>query len=135
MATHLLDTSVCSQPLKKRPVMAALRRWQQLGDTRCTTTAVCTAEIEWGLHKLSSPRHWQIYHGVLQPGLVVICPDAEAWSRFALMKARQYQLGRPLADLDLLIAAVAVQRDLILATLNARHFALVEGLCWEDWSK
>ena len=115
--------------------MAALQRWQKLGDARCTTTIVCLAEIEWGLHKLSSRRHWQIYHGVLQPGLVAICPDEESWSRFALMKARQHQLGRPIADLDLLIAAVAVQRGLILATLNARHFALVESLRWENWSK
>ena len=51
------------------------------------------------------------------------------------MKARQHQLGSPIADLDLLIAAVAVQHDLILATLNARHFSLIEGLRWEDWSK
>ena len=70
MATHLLDTSVCSQPFKKHPVMTALRRWQDLGDDRCTTTVVCMAEIEWGLHKLSSQRHWQIYRGVLQPGLL-----------------------------------------------------------------
>ena len=135
MATHLLDTSVCSQPFKKHPVMTALRRWQDLGDDRCTTTVVCMAEIEWGLHKLSSQRHWQIYRGVLQPGLVAICPGGETWERFALMKARQHQLGRPVAALDLLIAAVAVQCDLILATLNARHFALIEGLRWEDWSK
>jgi predicted nucleic acid-binding protein len=134
MITHLLDTSVCSQPLKKKPHMAALRRWQTLGDSRCATATVCMAEIEWGLHKLASPRHWQLYRGVLQAATPVFCPDSETWSRFALMKARQQQLGRPIADLDLLIAAVAVQRDLTLATLNARHFSLVEGLRWEDWS-
>ncbi len=115
--------------------MPALQRWQALGDVRCVTSAVCTAEIEWGLHKLGSPRHWQLYQDVVQPGLQVICPDAGTWSRFALMKARQHQLGRSIADLDLLIAAVAVQSDLILATLDARHFSLVEGLRWEDWSK
>jgi predicted nucleic acid-binding protein len=135
MKTHLLDTSVCSQALKKHPVMPALQRWQKLGDAHCVTTAVCMAEIEWRLHKLSSLRHWQLYRGVLQPNLQTICPDEEAWSLFATMKARQHQLGSPIADLDLLIAAIAVQHDLILATLNARHFSLIEGLRWEDWSK
>ena len=135
MITHILDTSVCSQPLKKKPQMSAMRRWQSLGDSRCATATVCLAEIEWGLHKLASPRHWQLYHDVLQPSIHVTCPDSETWSRFALMKARQHQLGRSIADLDLLIAASAVQRNLILATLDARHFSLVEGLRWEDWSK
>jgi predicted nucleic acid-binding protein len=56
------------------------------------------------------------------------------WSKFAVMKARQQALGCPIDDLDLLIAASAIQHGLILATLNSRHFSLVEGLRWEDWS-
>jgi predicted nucleic acid-binding protein len=50
------------------------------------------------------------------------------------MKARQEALGRPVPDLDLLIAASAVQHGLTLSTLDTNHFALIEALRWEDWS-
>jgi len=51
------------------------------------------------------------------------------------MKARQHQLGRPVADLDLLIAAIAGQCELILATLSVRHFAVINGLPCENGSQ
>ena len=51
------------------------------------------------------------------------------------MKARQDALGKPVPDMDLLIAATAVQHNLILATLDTNHFALIEGLRWENWSE
>jgi len=133
MMTHLLDTSVCSQPLKRQPDLTALRRWDRLG-AMAATSVVCLAEIEWGLHKLASERRWLAYRNDILPSLHAILPDRVAWSRFASMKARQHALGGPMQDLDLLIAATAVCHDLILATLNARHFSGIEGLRWEDWS-
>jgi predicted nucleic acid-binding protein len=43
-------------------------------------------------------------------------------------------MGRPVADLDLLIAACAVRYGLGVATLNAKNFSNIEGLRWLDWS-
>ena len=131
--THLLDTSVCSQPIKVRPLPGALESWQKLG-SGAATSAVCLAEIEWGLFKNPSPRRWEGYHRDILPSVTCLLPDRETWTRFARMKARQHQLGRPVADLDLLIAATAVHHNLILATLDVRHFTAIEGLRWEDWS-
>ena len=133
MITHLLDTSVCSQPLKRRKHEGALARWDSLGQ-KAATSVVCLAEIEWGLAKLASERLWVGYHNDILPSVVTLPTERATWSKFATMKARQHVLGAPVDDLDLLIAASAVQHGLILATLNARHFALVEGLRWEDWS-
>ncbi len=50
------------------------------------------------------------------------------------MKANQHALGRLVSDLDLLIGATATHHGLIVATLNTRHFAMIEGLHVEDWS-
>jgi predicted nucleic acid-binding protein len=133
MTTHLLDTSICSQPLKRHKHEVALARWDALGD-QAATSVVCLAEIEWGLAKVSSDRLWLSYQNDILPSVITIPTDRTTWSKFAVMKARQHALGRPVDDLDLLIAATAVQHGLILATLNSRHFELVEGLRWEDWS-
>ena len=98
MMTHLLDTSVCSQPLKRQPDLTALRLWDQLG-AKAATSVVCLAEIEWGLHKMASERRWLEYRNAILPSLHAILPDRTAWSRFASMKARQHALGRPVQDI------------------------------------
>lgn len=47
--THLLDTSVYSQPLKQRPDANVISRWNRVGDTACAVSAVCEAEILFGI--------------------------------------------------------------------------------------
>jgi predicted nucleic acid-binding protein len=132
--THLLDTSVCSQPLKRRPLRHVLSRWDRLGPGRAATSICCLAEIEWGLHKLASERCWSGYRRVVLPSVRTLPSDGEVWKKWSSMKARQHAIGRPVDDLDLLIAATAVAHGLTLASLNVRHFSLIEGLRWEDWS-
>jgi len=92
------------------------------------------AEIEWGLHKLGSERRWIGYRRDILPSVHSLPVEASVWSKWAMIKARQDLLGHRIDDLDLLIAATAMHHDLILATLNARHFGQIEGLRWEDWS-
>lgn len=131
---YLLDTSVCSQPIKRHPVQAALRRWNVTSPQSVATSAVCLAEIEWGLHKLGSERRWIGYRRDILPSLKSLPVDGSVLSKWAILKARQEVLGLPVEDFDLLIAATAIQYDSTVATLNARHFAQIEGLRWEDWS-
>lgn len=131
---YLLDTSVCSQPLKRRPILSVLKRWDALGDSDAATSQACLAEIEWGLHKLGSDRRWEGYRRDVLPSLRVIATDQSVWVEWARMKARQQVLGLRIEDMDLLIAATAVQHHLVVATLNVAHFAQIEGLRWEDWT-
>lgn len=131
---YLLDTSVCSQPIKRHPMQAALRRWNAASPQSVATSAICLAEIEWGLHKLGSERRWIGYRRDILPSLKSLPVDGSVLSKWAILKARQEVLGLPVKDLDLLIAATAIQYDSTVATLNALHFAQIEGLRWEDWS-
>jgi predicted nucleic acid-binding protein len=131
---YLLDTSVYSQPLRRSPVMAALRRWDDAGDERCVISIVCRAETEWGLLKSPDPRRDHRYEALLKDRLEVLQSDAECWRIFSVMKARQIITGRIVSDLDLLIAATARCHDCIVATLNPNDFSKIEGIHWEDWS-
>ncbi|CAN5701268.1 type II toxin-antitoxin system VapC family toxin [soil metagenome] len=132
---YLLDTSVYSQPLRPKPIETALERWQEYGDAACAISRVTVAEIEWGLHKKGSERLWAGYRRDMEGTVAVLETDELVWDRFARMKAAQHALGRLVSDLDLLIGATAVYHSLIVATLNIRHFALIEGLHIEDWSQ
>jgi predicted nucleic acid-binding protein len=132
---YLLDTSVYSQPLRRRPVEAALLRWKEAGDSACAISAVTSAEVEYGLVLENRPRRREKFNFLLEGRLRVLETDTAVWSEFARRKAHQTQAGREMADLDLLIAATALVHRLTVATLNARDFGAVEGLAWEDWSK
>lgn len=131
----LLDTSVYSQLLRRNAVVPALERWTAAGDPACAISEVTRAEVEYGLHREANPARWRRYRETLEHRLAVLDTDAEVWSGFALMKARQRKLGEPVGDFDLLIAATAVRRGLIVATLDTGDFSRIEGLTWEDWSR
>ncbi|MCC5839713.1 MAG: type II toxin-antitoxin system VapC family toxin [Opitutales bacterium] len=132
---YLLDTSVFSQPIRPEPVPSCQTRWRRHGDDRLAVPAMAIAELEYGLFLRNSEKLWEAYRKILKGRLQTLEFGTRAASVFGEMKARQRQLGKPVDDFDLAIAAVAVSHDLIVATLNLRHFKLIAGLKWEDWSK
>lgn len=132
---YLLDTSVYSQPLRRKPVEAALVRWKEAGDSACAISAVTAAEVEYGLQLEDRPRRREKFLVLLQGRLPVLATDDAVWMEFARRKAQQKKTGREIADLDLLIAATALVHRRTVATLNTRDFSSVEGLAWEDWSR
>lgn len=132
--THLLDTNVYSQRLRPTPVAETVRRWRELGDARLCISAICEAEILYGLEKRDSVRLWQEYDAFLKDRLVVLPVDRNVAARYAMIKVACESVGQPRADFDLLIAANALAHGLTLATLNIRHFHGIPDLRVEDWS-
>lgn len=133
--THLLDTSVYSQRLRPQPHPRVVERWQMLGDHRLAISAVCEAELLYGLEKRGSHRLWQEYHAALENSLTLLPLDLSVARIFARIKAQTETQGEPRADFDLLIAATALAHGLILATGNKKHFDGIPGLVVEDWFK
>lgn len=131
--THLLDTSVYSQRLRPRPHPGVVRRWKQLGDHRLAISAICEAELLYGLRKRDSKRLWQEYHAGLENKLALCPVEHVVAQKFAELKARMEAIGQPRADFDLLIAATALCNSLILATGNIAHFMDIPGLEVENW--
>ena len=135
MLRYLLDTSVYSQPLRNNAVEPALRHWQQVGDPACAVSSVSVGELEFGLEWEGRKERREKYQALLQGRLQVLETTEEAWLLFGRMKARQRRLGETVADLDLLIAAVAKLNGLTVATLNSSDFKRIEGISWEDWAQ
>lgn len=132
--THLLDTSVYSQVLKPSPLPSVVQRWRQLGDDRLAISSICEAELLYGLALRGSRRLYASYERVLKDRLQMLVVDRAVATAFASAKAAQRQKGQMVADLDLLIAATAKAYGLVVATTNAKHFLLLEGVAVEDWS-
>ena len=59
--------------------------------------------------------------------------DDEAAEYYGLLRVALERGGTPIGANDLLIAAIALRRDLVLVTRNHREFARVPGLRTEEW--
>ncbi len=68
------------------------------------------------------------HHNRLLPLTTNACDIAA--ELYALLR----KAGTPLDDIDLLIAGIAMENDMIIATRNTQHFSRIDGLEIENWS-
>ncbi len=61
--------------------------------------------------------------------------DQLAAVQYGQIRAMVESIGKPVGPMDMLIAAQAKSRDLILVTNNEREFRRVEGLRIENWTQ
>ena len=132
--SHLLDTSVYCQPIKPKPLAPVRERWIALGDEALAVSAICEAEVLYGLELKKSAKLKALYDGLLKARLRLLAVDSGVAKHFASLKTWAKVNGHSLSDFDLLIAATAKTHGLTLATLNVRHFQGLPGLAVEDWS-
>ncbi len=134
MPTHLLDTSVYSQPLKPLPDASAVTHWNKHGDPQVATASICEAEVLFGIAKKGSARLKASFTLDLRPRVVILPFDSACARAYADFRAACESNGTPVAEMDLLIAATAHANGLVLATLNVKDFSKIPGLVFEDWS-
>ncbi len=63
----------------------------------------------------------------------VIDIDQQVALRFGELRARMFDAGTPMPDMDAVIAATALVHNLTLVTHNTADFQNVEGLRIVDW--
>ncbi len=131
---HLLDTSVYSQPIRRTMQAGVAARWPTMDQDTVAISAICEAEVLFGLNKSGSERMRDIYSSVLRGRFQVLPVDAEVAATYADLRADCERMGIKVEDMDLLIAATAKTHGLIVATLNVSDFARIPGLTVEDWS-
>ena len=132
---YLLDTSVYSQRLRKNPVSGVVSRWRASGDRPLAASAICEAELLFGLYKADSKRLWLEYEKYLKNRITILPVSTVEAETFAEIKTQLVSQGIPKSDFDILIAATAKTHGLILATLNAKDFVPMPGVAVEDWGR
>ena len=137
--THLLDTSVYSQPIRKTPLQTALDRWQAVGDTAVVSSVICEAEVLFGIHnekrKNSETKIHERYAALLKGKCDLLPVDQPVAEIYAEMRDDLQSRGKKVAHMDLLIAATAKANNLVVVTLNTKDFEIIQGLSVEDWSQ
>ena len=93
-------------------------------------------ELRYGVSKSSQPEanRQRLRAFIAAPVTLLAFDDEDAQSAGSIRAALEV-LGKPIGAYDLLIAGQALARKFTLVTANAKEFARVKGLIWQDWSR
>lgn len=130
--THLLDTNICSYLMRRKPP-AVVERLRTLGPARVAVSVVTALELREGAELSLRPREYQQRIDLFLSGIRPLPLPVEAAMAGGKLRAALRRTGRPIGDLDALIAAHALALGVALVTNNLREFSRVEGLRLENW--
>ena len=131
MISHLLDTDVCIHALKKRS--RALLEKLTAHDGRMAISDVTVFELYFGAEGYEEPQRRIAVIEDFASRVELIAFDSHAARHAGNIRAMLERRGRMIGAYDLMIAATARARGLVLATGNLREFMRVEALRTEKW--
>jgi tRNA(fMet)-specific endonuclease VapC len=136
MTTYLLDTNACIA-LINGTESSVRRRFQRAveRDSMILLSSVVAFELWYGVAKsqrkdANTERLEAFFAGPLQWTLF----DEDDARTAGSVRAELEAAGTPIGAYDVLLAGQARRRGAVLVTSNAKEFARVTGLKWEDWS-
>ncbi|MEW6194468.1 MAG: type II toxin-antitoxin system VapC family toxin [Bacteroidota bacterium] len=129
---YLLDTNICIYIIKKKPE-AVIKRFLKMKPDLIGISSITVSELYYGVAKSSKPNENAIALEQFILPLTVINFNKEDSIAYGKLRARLEQKGKLIGAMDMLIAAQALSRDLILVTNNEREFKKVEELAIENW--
>jgi predicted nucleic acid-binding protein len=125
----ILDTNVVSEPLRSRPDLK-VRNW--IDAQTASELYLCTpvlAELHFGLERLAAgARKDRLrasidrFENDLYRGRILVL-DAAGAAEYGRLVAMRRRMGRPIQQMDALIAAIALTHRAFLATRNVNDFA------------
>ena len=128
---YLLDTNICIYLINERPkkVLTHFKR-HSLGDIGISS--ITASELAFGVAKSGLAKNSAALEAFLLP-LNVVDYDAGAAMIYGDIRATLEKQGKTIGPLDMLIAASALSRQLILVTNNEKEFRRVSKLKVENW--
>jgi toxin FitB len=124
----ILDTNVISETMQAAPSPRVSEWLAQQQSAELFTTTISMAEILYGIELLATGKRrtallagaYRMFGKVLFGRILPF--DEEAARAFAQIAAERRTRGRPIAEFDAQIAAIARSRRAILATRNTADF-------------
>ena len=129
----MLDTVTCIQAMRADVTSQLFGRFNRMTQNLCISSVVL-AELHYGAENSQNVvRNLQKIDKLVDRLQAVLDFDALAAANYG--RVRTALRKHPIGPLDMMIAAHARSRDLIVVTSNTREFKRVPGLGVEDWSQ
>jgi tRNA(fMet)-specific endonuclease VapC len=130
MSLLMLDTDISSYIIKKRPA-SLLERFEKHAERLCVSV-ITAAELQFGAEKAGRPALSSLVQEFLER-LAVLDWTQVVVAHYARIRAALEKNGKPIGNMDLLIASHALSEGYAVVTNNLKHFSHVPGLKVEVW--
>ncbi|MFC1856823.1 type II toxin-antitoxin system VapC family toxin [Thermodesulfobacteriota bacterium] len=131
---YLIDTNICIYIMNSRPP-EVIKKFKQFEPGEIGISAITVSELQYGIAKSKHRKKNQLRLEEFLIPLEILVYDEKAAGVYGDIRFQLEKLGRPIGPLDLLIAAQAVSRKLILVTNNDEEFNRIKNLKVENWIK
>lgn len=131
MKLLMLDTDISSYIIRRRPGPLA-ERFEKHADALCVSV-ITVAELRFGVEKARSAKLAELVENFLER-LSVLDWTSAVTPHYARVRAALERIGRPIGNMDLMIAAHAISEGAIVVTNNVRHFTDVPGIKLQEWT-
>jgi tRNA(fMet)-specific endonuclease VapC len=130
---YLLDTDMCIYLLNGNSRVKA--RVAQVGVAALAVAIPTVGELYFGAYNSArvEANVARVRAFLSPPGPQILLVDELVAERFGRFKAALRREGKPIGDIDLFIAGVAVCRGLTVVTNNTEHFERLPDLSLENW--
>ena len=129
---YLLDTNICIF-LKNRKPVHVLEKLRSVLDDGVFLSSISVGELQYGVYNsIHIERNRISLTEFLAPFNILEFDDSDA-EVFGKIRSELKRKGALIGPYDMLIAAQALARRLILVTNKTAEFSRVEGLRIEDW--
>lgn len=133
MLAFMLDTNVCIEVIRRRPLHLQ-QRFNRHAGTLCIST-ITLAELHYGAEKSADPTRNQQVLTEFAARLVVLPFTDLAARHHGQIRAELSRAGQLCGPYDLLIGGHARSEDLTVVTDNLREFTRMSGLRCESWTE
>lgn len=127
----ILDTNILSEPLRPAPDRAVVD-WLDAQDVESLyTTTISLAEMRYGIAALPAGKRRRRLGARFEEEVVpllserILAFDNRATTAYAHLRSDARRSGRAIGDFDALIAAIALSRDMTIATRDILPFTAV----------
>ncbi len=140
MRGYLLDTCVLSEFTRPKPAHEVLGWLDAQNQSSLYLSVITIAEIEQGIAHLAAGSSANKLELWLRDSVIVrfqsrtLDVDRAVASRWGRMRGNALRSGHPLALVDSLLAASALEHDLTVATRNVKDFAPMGVEVVNPWS-
>jgi tRNA(fMet)-specific endonuclease VapC len=129
---YLLDTNICIYIIRKRPP-TVVKRVQSKEPGRIAISTITLAELEYGIARSQYPDRNRLALLEFLFPFALLDFDQRACDHYGRIRASLESKGKPIGPMDLLLAAQARSRDMILVTNNEKEFKRIDRLRIENW--
>ena len=133
MVRYLLDTNTASYAIKGN-VARVREQLLKIAMADVGISVITEAELRFGVARLPSAIRLKDLVKEFLLRVEVLPWNSAAANRYAEIRAALERSGKPMGNMDMLIAAHALSVEAVLVT-HDRVFRRVKGLKIEDWSK